>query len=257
MRGVNDDEAVPLLRFALDHGYELRFIEQMPLDAGHTWRRDEMVTAEEILARLQRGVRPDARPGRSAAPRRPRPGWSREPAAAPAKVGVIASVSPAVLRRLRPHPAHRRRRRCAPACSARTETDLRSCCCEPAADDERPRRRVARGDVGQAAGPRHRRPVVPAAGPTDVGDRRLTAMLILVRYFAGARAAAGVGRGEGRRGDARPRCSTLLAEPPRPDARPRCCPVLVPGRRPGLPRPRRAARRRRATVDVLPPFAGG
>ena len=42
MRGINDDEAAPLLRFALDHGYELRFIEQMPLDAGHTWqpRRD-------------------------------------------------------------------------------------------------------------------------------------------------------------------------------------------------------------------------
>src|SRR4029079_16749220 len=44
MRGVNDDEAVPLLRFALANGYELRFIEQMPLDAQHGWRRDEMVT---------------------------------------------------------------------------------------------------------------------------------------------------------------------------------------------------------------------
>src|SRR3954452_9972805 len=34
MQGVNDDEAVPLLAFALERGYELRFIEQMPLDAG-------------------------------------------------------------------------------------------------------------------------------------------------------------------------------------------------------------------------------
>ena len=33
LRGVNDDEAVDLLRFAVAHGYELRFIEQMPLDA--------------------------------------------------------------------------------------------------------------------------------------------------------------------------------------------------------------------------------
>ena len=37
MRGVNDHEAPDLLRFACDHGYHLRFIEQMPLDAGHTW----------------------------------------------------------------------------------------------------------------------------------------------------------------------------------------------------------------------------
>src|SRR5580698_9085258 len=29
MRGVNDDEAPDLLRYCLEHGYELRFIEQM------------------------------------------------------------------------------------------------------------------------------------------------------------------------------------------------------------------------------------
>src|SRR5271169_4720436 len=54
MRDLNDDEAVPLLRFCLDHGYELRFIEQMPLDAQHGWKRAEMVTADEILAALGR-----------------------------------------------------------------------------------------------------------------------------------------------------------------------------------------------------------
>jgi cyclic pyranopterin phosphate synthase len=52
MRGINDDEAPELLRFALDHGYELRFIEQMPLDAQHQWDRHVMVTADEILATL-------------------------------------------------------------------------------------------------------------------------------------------------------------------------------------------------------------
>ena len=41
MRGVNDDEAPALLRFCLAHGYQLRFIEQMPLDAQHGWRRAE------------------------------------------------------------------------------------------------------------------------------------------------------------------------------------------------------------------------
>src|SRR5216684_1415741 len=54
MRDLNDDEAVPLLRFCLDHGYQLRFIEQMPLDAQHGWKRTEMVTAAEILAALGR-----------------------------------------------------------------------------------------------------------------------------------------------------------------------------------------------------------
>jgi GTP 3',8-cyclase len=52
MRGVNDHEAPALLRFCLDKGYQLRFIEQMPLDAQHGWRRDEMVTADEILGTL-------------------------------------------------------------------------------------------------------------------------------------------------------------------------------------------------------------
>ncbi|GAB3473198.1 GTP 3',8-cyclase MoaA [Nocardiopsis coralliicola] len=52
MRGVNDGEAPDLLRYCLEHGYRLRFIEQMPLDAQHGWRRDTMVTADEILDRL-------------------------------------------------------------------------------------------------------------------------------------------------------------------------------------------------------------
>jgi GTP 3',8-cyclase len=52
MRGVNDHEATSLLRFCLDRGYQLRFIEQMPLDAQHGWRRANMVTADEILAAL-------------------------------------------------------------------------------------------------------------------------------------------------------------------------------------------------------------
>ena len=56
MRGVNDHEAPDLLRWALKHRYELRFIEQMPLDAQHGWTRDDMVTAEEILAALQARV---------------------------------------------------------------------------------------------------------------------------------------------------------------------------------------------------------
>ena len=52
MRGVNDDEAVRLLEHALANNWHLRFIEQMPLDAGHAWVRERIITAEEILAHL-------------------------------------------------------------------------------------------------------------------------------------------------------------------------------------------------------------
>jgi cyclic pyranopterin phosphate synthase len=52
MREVNQHEAAALLRFCLEQGYELRFIEQMPLDAQHGWSRDTMVTANEILKLL-------------------------------------------------------------------------------------------------------------------------------------------------------------------------------------------------------------
>lgn len=53
MRGINDTEAPSLLAWALERGYELRFIEQMPLDADHGWTRRNMMTAadtRELLA---------------------------------------------------------------------------------------------------------------------------------------------------------------------------------------------------------------
>ncbi|WP_327676180.1 radical SAM protein [Kitasatospora sp. NBC_00458] len=52
VRGVNDDELVPLVEFAAGHGYRMRFIESMPLDAQGAWDRGRMVTADEILAVL-------------------------------------------------------------------------------------------------------------------------------------------------------------------------------------------------------------
>ncbi|MGW5560499.1 GTP 3',8-cyclase MoaA [Micromonospora sp. NPDC003944] len=89
MRGVNEDEAPALLRFALDHGYQLRIIEQMPLDAQHGWSRDTMVTAEEILASLRTvfDLSPDP-DERGAAPAET---WLVD--GGPARVGVIASVT--------------------------------------------------------------------------------------------------------------------------------------------------------------------
>ena len=52
MRGINDDEVVQLVEFAVERDLHMRFIEHMPLDGGHTWRREEMVTASEILEAL-------------------------------------------------------------------------------------------------------------------------------------------------------------------------------------------------------------
>jgi cyclic pyranopterin phosphate synthase len=90
MRDLNDDEAAPLLRYCLDRGYELRFIEQMPLDAQHGWKRAEMVTAEEILAALGREftLTPDDPRQRGSAPAE-----AFLVDGGPARVGVIASVT--------------------------------------------------------------------------------------------------------------------------------------------------------------------
>ncbi len=90
MRGRNDDEAVPLLEFCLANGYELRFIEQMPLDAQHGWKRAEMVTADEILAALAVAfeLTPDAGRARGSAPAE-----AFLVDGGPARVGVIASVT--------------------------------------------------------------------------------------------------------------------------------------------------------------------
>ncbi|WP_373280676.1 GTP 3',8-cyclase MoaA [Paenarthrobacter nicotinovorans] len=54
MRGINDAESPDLLAWALGRGYELRFIEQMPLDADHGWTRRNMITAAEIRELLSR-----------------------------------------------------------------------------------------------------------------------------------------------------------------------------------------------------------
>jgi GTP 3',8-cyclase len=90
VRGVNDDEAPALLRWCLDRGYELRFIEQMPLDAQHAWSRGAMVTADEILERLQAELEltPEPSAARGSAPAET---WLVN--GGPGRVGVIGSVT--------------------------------------------------------------------------------------------------------------------------------------------------------------------
>ncbi|MEU4534789.1 GTP 3',8-cyclase MoaA [Streptosporangium sp. NPDC023825] len=90
MRGINDHEAVPLLRYCLERGYELRFIEQMPLDAQHGWRRENMITADEILAMLKADFDlVDA----DSAERGSAPAELFLVEGGPARVGVIGSVT--------------------------------------------------------------------------------------------------------------------------------------------------------------------
>jgi cyclic pyranopterin phosphate synthase len=94
MQGINEDEAPELLRFALAAGYQLRFIEQMPLDAQHQWDRHTMVTADAILADLAPfGLLPDS-VSRGTAPAETWliPGHV-DAAGEPARVGVIGSVT--------------------------------------------------------------------------------------------------------------------------------------------------------------------
>ncbi len=82
-------DAPELLAFALARKVRLRFIEQMPLDADEAWRRDEMVTADELLAVL--GARFRLEPVGRADPAAPAEEWRVD--AGPLTVGVIASVT--------------------------------------------------------------------------------------------------------------------------------------------------------------------
>ncbi|AZG45600.1 GTP 3',8-cyclase MoaA [Gordonia insulae] len=95
LAGHDDLDRLPdLLAFCLEQGYQLRIIEQMPLDADHRWDRSTMVTADEILAALRTRftLLPDPRPRGSA----PAATWlvdGHDLDGDPARVGVIASVT--------------------------------------------------------------------------------------------------------------------------------------------------------------------
>src|SRR3954447_3894314 len=52
MRGVNDDEVEDFAAFGRDRGVTVRFIEFMPLDAQGEWTRDQVVTRDEIVERI-------------------------------------------------------------------------------------------------------------------------------------------------------------------------------------------------------------
>ncbi|KQN98701.1 cyclic pyranopterin phosphate synthase MoaA [Arthrobacter sp. Leaf234] len=95
MRGINDHEAPDLVEWAVSRGFELRFIEQMPLDADHGWTKEGMVTAAEMreLVETRFVLTPDPR-NRDGAPAER---WEVRSKDAPdvvlGTVGIIASVT--------------------------------------------------------------------------------------------------------------------------------------------------------------------
>ncbi|NLJ53480.1 MAG: GTP 3',8-cyclase MoaA [Intrasporangiaceae bacterium] len=90
MRGINDHSVADVLQWCLDRGYELRFIEQMPLDAQHEWNSTSMITAEEIHAELAKrfSLTPLPEEARGSAPAE-----RFLVDGGPATVGIIASVT--------------------------------------------------------------------------------------------------------------------------------------------------------------------
>jgi len=88
-RGVNEDAIVPLARWARDEGLIVRFVEFMDVGTTNGWRTEDVVTADEILARVDAALPlepvPAAYPGEVAGRYRYRDGSG--------ELGVIASVT--------------------------------------------------------------------------------------------------------------------------------------------------------------------
>lgn len=88
IRGSNDDEVVDFARLARETGYEVRFIEFMPLDADRTWDRSNVVPSSEVFGAISRafalsGVRERAEPAT----------MFRFADGAPGAIGFISSVT--------------------------------------------------------------------------------------------------------------------------------------------------------------------
>ena len=58
VKGMIEDDIVPLVQFGRENGVEVRFIEFMPLDADGNWKRDEVLPAEDVLDILSNGIGP-------------------------------------------------------------------------------------------------------------------------------------------------------------------------------------------------------
>lgn len=90
VKGLTEPDILPMARFGREHGFQVRFIEYMPLDADRGWRRDQVLLAEDILALLSREIAPlEPMPGHD--PRTPADEFVY--ADGVGSVGIIASIS--------------------------------------------------------------------------------------------------------------------------------------------------------------------
>lgn len=90
IRGINDDQVVSFAELAREKGIDVRFIEFMPLDNGQVWKRELVVTGEEVRARIAERYPLEPLPGRSASETARR--W-RFADGSPGEVGFINPVS--------------------------------------------------------------------------------------------------------------------------------------------------------------------
>jgi len=90
VRGANEDEVVDFARLARDTGWEIRFIEFMPLDAEQLWDKSQVVTADEITDSINKAFPLTA--GSTKSKPEPASTW-RFADGSPGTVGVIPSVS--------------------------------------------------------------------------------------------------------------------------------------------------------------------
>jgi GTP 3',8-cyclase len=90
VRGHNEDEVADFAAFARDYDVKMRFIEFMPLDSGHEWAREDVVSGKEIRERINERfplVRVDVARGSDTSSR------YRFADGAPGEIGIIAPVT--------------------------------------------------------------------------------------------------------------------------------------------------------------------
>jgi cyclic pyranopterin phosphate synthase len=90
VKNLVEPDIVPLARFARANGFEVRYIEFMPLDAQNLWDRSRVLLADDILAMLSREIAPLV-PVPDPDPRAPASEYAYTDGGG--NVGIIASVS--------------------------------------------------------------------------------------------------------------------------------------------------------------------
>ncbi len=92
-KGLNDQEIVPMARYFRDSPYILRFIEYMDVGASNGWKMDEVVSAEEIIARIAADMPLEPLAANYAGETALRYRHAGASLGSAAEIGVIASVS--------------------------------------------------------------------------------------------------------------------------------------------------------------------